>query len=76
MVKKQTDNEFNFYLRQIGEKVTRVRRSRGLSIKELSILSLIDEETIKKIERGEIDFDILTIAGISRALKIKLRSIM
>lgn len=55
----------------IGKRLTHARRVRGLTIRELAQLALLDKETVLEIGLGRVpNPGIGTIAALARALQV------
>lgn len=66
-----TDKEKNEFLIQFGKLVAKARKSRKLSYRKLAILcNTIDHSYISKIEKGEANVTLETVAELVRALNI------
>jgi transcriptional regulator with XRE-family HTH domain len=55
---------------KIGERIARIRKSKGLKQEQLADELGITTSTISKIERGEIDASISRLSQIAKALKV------
>ena len=55
---------------EIGKKIRRLRKNRGITLEELSSLIHKSKSTISKYEKGEISIDIETLYDISSALDV------
>ena len=64
------------YLLLIGKNISRIRKSKGLTIKELGYLCDIEKSNLIPIEKGRINVTIMTLVKICRALNIDLKDII
>lgn len=58
--------------RDIGQQLREARESRGLDIGELSFLTGLAKNTIKRIEEGRFRIDIDTLAQLCNALNVEI----
>jgi len=63
-------------LRQFGNNVKRLRKSRGWSQEELAIRAELHRTYIGSIERSERNVSILNIERIARALSVKIEDLL
>lgn len=59
------------YLKKFGENLKKIRKSKELSLRELSSLCSVDFGDISKIESGKINITILTVLELARALEVQ-----
>jgi transcriptional regulator with XRE-family HTH domain len=52
----------------IGENLRRLRKARGWSQERLSDKSLVDQDFVGRIERGQVNVSVDTLARIGQAL--------
>jgi transcriptional regulator with XRE-family HTH domain len=57
-------------LKRIGRNLTKARKSRNLSLRQLSALCTVDHAHIGKIEKGQSNVTIGTICELADALEI------
>ena len=62
--------------KRIGEKIKKLRLERNLSQEKLAGLSEIDRTYMQSIEKGERNISINILFKISKALEIKMSSII
>ena len=60
------------YLKKIGENITRIRKSRGFTSKELGYRCDIDKSALIHIEKGRINVTVTTLAKIAEALEVEV----
>lgn len=72
-MKKDLKKDFLF---RFGEQLQKVRESKGLSQRELSLNCSIDHSNLSKIERGEKNITLLTIFELASALDVKPRRLL
>lgn len=63
-------------LRKMGDNIRRVRTTREMSQEKLAELADINARTIRRIEAGEINILITTVARIRKALGCKWDDLM
>ncbi|WP_298741277.1 helix-turn-helix transcriptional regulator [uncultured Chitinophaga sp.] len=69
----KTDAEI---LQQFGANLKKVRMAKGYSLRELYALCGIDNSTISKMEKGEINITILTIVKLAQALEVDINNLI
>jgi transcriptional regulator with XRE-family HTH domain len=57
---------------KVGERVKQVRERRGLSLKDISQRTDIDEATLSQIEEGEVAPPLGTVIKLAKALEMKM----
>lgn len=58
--------------KQLGEQVRRLRETRGISQEGFAALANIDRAAYGKLERGEANLTLLTLARVAAALEVDL----
>lgn len=58
------------YLRLIGENITKIRKQKGLTSKELGYLCDIEKSNLIPIEKGRINVTALTLIKIAKAMQV------
>lgn len=64
------DNED--YLKKIGANITRIRKTKGYTSKELGYMCDIDKSALIHIEKGRINVTAKTLFKICQALEIEV----
>lgn len=64
------------YLRIIGENITKFRKAKGLTSKELGYRCDMEKQNLIPIEKGRINVTVSTLVRIARALEIELRELI
>lgn len=64
------------HLISIGKNITRIRKERGMTIKELGLECEIEKSNLIPIEKGRINVTILTLVKIADALKVELKDLI
>lgn len=64
------------YLLLIGKNISRIRKSKGLTIKELGYLCDMEKSNLIPIEKGRINITIMTLLKICKALDIELKDVI
>ncbi len=59
------------YLREFGENLKRVRKSKKLSLRKLSDLADVDFSQIHRIEKGESNPSITMVIALAKALEVR-----
>jgi transcriptional regulator with XRE-family HTH domain len=57
-------------LKKFGQHLAALRKTKNLSLREMSYACDIDNSKISKIERGEINVTLITIFELSKALDV------
>jgi len=60
----------------LGEAMKRIRLSKGISQEKLALLSEVDRSYVGRIERGDNNVAMLTLARLSSALGVSLAMLM
>lgn len=63
----------NELLKKIGESITRRRKEKGLTSKELGYMCDIEKPNLIAIEKGRINVTVKTLKKIADALDIEIR---
>ncbi|MBK9801299.1 MAG: helix-turn-helix transcriptional regulator [Bacteroidetes bacterium] len=64
------------YLMLIGKNITKHRKQRGLTTKELGYLCDIEKSNLIPIEKGRINVTISTLVKIAKALEVELKDLI
>jgi putative transcriptional regulator len=64
------------YLKKIGENITRIRKSKNLTSKELGYMCDIDKSALIHIEKGRINVTVKTLMKIAEALEVEVVDLM
>lgn len=56
----------------IGENLRRIRKAKGWSQERLSDKSLIDQDFVGRVERGQVNVSVDTLARLGRALEVEI----
>ena len=64
--------EYDFFLKQIGNNIRRIRKEKNLTMQDLSFQSEIDYRQIGRIERGEINTTIISLLRIANAFNVEI----
>ncbi len=64
------------YLIRIGKNITKFRKKKGLTSKELGFLCDIEKSNLIPIEKGKINITIATLTKISIALDVDLSDLV
>lgn len=60
----------------VGDRIRRSREAKGWLQRELSVAAALPLRTIGRIERGEVDVRLSTLAKIAAALGVPLKELM
>lgn len=60
---------------QLGEKIARERKRRGMTQEDLAAKIGVQTATISNIERGETDTSVYTVYKIAEALKMHIKEL-
>jgi transcriptional regulator with XRE-family HTH domain len=64
------------YLIQIGKNITRIRKEKNLTSKELGYICDIEKSNLIPIEKGRINVTITTLVKIAKALNVDLKDLI
>lgn len=65
----------NKNLVEIGKRIRAIRKTQGLSQEQLANETALDRSYMGGIERGEHNFNIMTLIKIANALKIRIEKL-
>lgn len=60
---------------QLGEKIARERKRRGMTQEDLAAKIGVQTATVSNIERGETDTSVYTVYKIAEALKMHIKEL-
>ena len=60
----------------VGKQISDARQAKGWLQRELAVAAGLPVRTIGRIERGEVDVRLSTVAKIARALGVSLRDLL
>lgn len=60
----------------LGEAIRRVRLSMGISQEKLALLAEVDRSYVGRVERGDNNVAVLTLARLAQALDISIAKLM
>lgn len=60
----------------LGETIRRVRLSKGISQEKLALLAEVDRSYVGRVERGDNNVAVLTLARLAQALEISVAKLM
>lgn len=63
------------YLKIIGTNITKIRKKKGLTTKELGYLCDMEKSNLIPIEKGRINVTISTLVKIAKSLEVDLREL-
>jgi transcriptional regulator with XRE-family HTH domain len=63
-------------LKKFGENLRRLRKAKGLSLREMSYACSIDNSKIAKIEKGMINITYTTLLQLAIALEVPPRTLV
>lgn len=64
------------HLIRIGKNISRIRKEKGMTIKELGLECEIEKSNLIPIEKGRINTTILTLVKIADALQVELKDLI
>lgn len=64
------------YLIKIGKNISRIRKDRGLTSKQLGLECEMEKSNLIPIEKGRINVSILTLVRIAKALEVELKDLI
>lgn len=65
------DNIADQFLSELGNKLAFYRKKKNLSYRELAQLCSVDHSKISKIEKGQVNIQVLTILELAKSLGIQ-----
>ncbi len=63
-------------LTRFATHLTRLRKERGLSIRQLAATSGLEYSQIQRIEKGKVNFAFTTLVGLAQGLDIDLHILL
>lgn len=60
----------------LGNAIRRVRLEKGISQEKLALLAEVDRSYVGRVERGDNNVAMLTLARLAKAMEISLRDLM
>lgn len=69
-------NKGSYILTSLGENAKKLRIKKGLSLRQLATMCNVDHSVIAKIEKGEINITILTLAELASGLEVHPRKLL
>jgi transcriptional regulator with XRE-family HTH domain len=64
------------YLVALGKAIREVRLSKGISQEKLALLSEVDRSYVGRVERGDNNVAVLTLARLAAALDLSIAKLM
>ena len=64
------------YLKVVGSNITKIRKKKGMTSKELGDLCDIEKSNLIPIEKGRINVTITTLSKIAKALEVDLKALL
>ena len=63
-------------LKKLGEKIKKIRMSKGLTQFELGVLIQKDQQSISRLEAGEINASYIYLMEICKGLEVELKEVL
>lgn len=60
----------------LGDAIRRIRKEKGVSQEQLALLAEVDRSYVGRIERGDNNVAVLTLARIAAALQVSLSELL
>ncbi|UCV25132.1 helix-turn-helix transcriptional regulator [Ferribacterium limneticum] len=60
----------------LGEAIRRIRLEKGISQEKLALLAEVDRSYVGRVERGDNNVAVLTLARLAKALDLSMRDLM
>jgi len=60
----------------LGEAIRRIRLSKGISQEKLALLAEVDRSYVGRVERGDNNVAVLTLARLAQALEMSIAKLM
>jgi putative transcriptional regulator len=70
------DKEKKILLKKLGDKICRIRKAKGLTQVELASLVNKDQQSIQRLEKGNINPSIYYLFELSKGLEIDLKELL
>lgn len=70
------DEEKKILLSQLGENICKIRKAKGLTQVELASMVNKDQQSIQRLEKGNINPSFYYLIEISRGLEIDLKELL
>jgi transcriptional regulator with XRE-family HTH domain len=61
------------YLKQVGQNITKIRKSKKLTLKELALESDMEKSNLIPIEKGRINVTVTTLVKLANALNVEVK---
>ena len=66
----------NDFLKKVGKQLQKIRKEKGLSLRELELRGDIDRHVISRIENGQLNPTIYTLKKIAIVLDVNLDELL
>ena len=73
--RKVNSNEYDTYLKKVGNTLRKIRKEKGFSMENLANEAEIEYRQLGRIERGEINTSIISLLRICNTLEIEMKSL-
>lgn len=60
----------------LGEAIRRIRLEKGISQEKLALLAEVDRSYVGRVERGDNNVAVLTLARLAKALEVSMKDLM
>lgn len=60
----------------LGDAIRRIRLEKGISQEKLALLAEVDRSYVGRVERGDNNVAVLTLARLAKALDVSMRDLM
>lgn len=60
----------------LGDAIRRTRLEKGISQEKLALLAEVDRSYVGRVERGDNNVAVLTLARLAKALEVSMRDLM
>lgn len=67
---------YNKALTDMGNKIQLIRKSKGVTIRQLGALCGLDYSNLSRLENGQVDAQIMTLRTIATALKVDVKEFL
>lgn len=64
------------YLISIGKRVRYIRKAKGISMRQLSVLAPIHKSSLSEIENGKMNFHILALKKLADTLGVDVKDFL
>lgn len=64
------------YLKQVGGKIRKIRRDKGISLRQMVILASVHKSSLSEIETGKMNVKILALKKLADTLGVDVKEFL